>query len=456
MFKTQREAACLGIITEPMVQAAEREQVDPEVIRQGIAAGAIVMPFNRQRQAAQRQAVAFGRGLRTKVSASIGLPLSGGFSEEELAKLRVAIEAGTDAIMDLSIGVDERESTTLHDGPGLRSFLRRVLERSPLPVGTLPIYEVFAGRRGSTTGGALSMTVEEMFQVMEQQAAEGVDFFGLHSAMTLKTLEVAKRQGRLTHLVSWGGSLLAGWMLHHECENPLYTHFDRVLDICRRYDVTLSLADGLRPGSIHDSLDRAQVQEMIILGEQVRQAREAGVQIMVKGPGHAPLHHCKTTVQLQKQLCEDAPYFIFGPLATDSAPGYDHITCAIGAAVAAAAGADLICYVTPAEHVRFPTVEDVRQGVIAARIAAHAADIAKGCSAAWFRDDAVSMARANHDLTTQRTVVIDPSTFDATQPQDWNGMNSGDSAGESGCRICGEGCARRVLADYLNCPVEYC
>ncbi|MBM7867539.1 phosphomethylpyrimidine synthase ThiC [Heliobacterium gestii] len=462
---TQREAALQGMITPAMAEAAQREQVEPEAIRRGLADGTIVLPYNRKR-AERRQAVAFGKGLRTKVSASIGLPLEGGSESEERKKLEVLLAAGADAVLDLSIGagVDRLREPEAELKDYLALFRRHVLSTSTKPVGTLPQYEVFACRRDARRGGILATTVEEMFDAMERHAAEGVDFFGLHSAMTLKALELARRQGRLTHMVSWAGASLAGWMLHHQQENPFHRHFDRVLDICRRYDVTLSLADGLRPGSGHDSLDRAQVQEMVILGEQVRAARDAGVQVMVKGPGHAPLHHCHTTVQLQKQLCEGAPYFIFGPLATDAAPGYDHITCAIGAALAASAGADLICYVTPAEHVRFPTVEDVRTGVISARIAAHAADVAKGFAAAVERDAALSQARGWQNRKAEQRLALDPDGLVSTRsaagtpvgPAAEAAAGSEDMAKEINCHACGDGCSRRVLAEYFRTPVEFC
>ncbi|ABZ84630.1 thic family protein [Heliomicrobium modesticaldum Ice1] len=465
MELTQREAALRGLITPAMAEAAEREQVEAEVIRRGLAEGTIVLPCNRRR-AEGRQAVAFGKGLRTKVSASIGLPLDGGSESEERKKLEVVLAAGADAVLDLSIGVgtDRVREPDAQLGDYLALFRRHVLSTSTKPVGTLPQYEVFACRRDEKRGGILATTVEEMFEAMERHGADGVDFFGLHSAMTLKALELARQQGRLTHMVSWAGALLAGWMIHHKRENPFYSHFDRVLDICRRYDVTLSLADGLRPGSGQDSLDRAQVQEMVILGEQVRAARDAGVQVMVKGPGHAPLHHCRATVQLQKQLCEGAPYFIFGPLATDAAPGYDHITCAIGAALAASAGADLICYVTPAEHVRFPTVEDVRTGVIAARIAAHAADVAKGIPAAVERDAALSRARGLQDRVTERKLALDPDALTGTGSVDGTvapameeGIEEGKAPKEAGgCHACGDSCSRRVLAEYFDAPIEYC
>jgi phosphomethylpyrimidine synthase len=422
---TQLEQARQGRVTEAMAAVARAEGLPVEEVRQRVAQGKVVIPANKRRP--KRVYQGFGQGLAVKVCASIGTAKDSTAYGEELAKLEVAVEAGAHAVMDLSIGGD-------------LDFMRReVLKRTDLPVGTMPIYQAFTEAR--LAGGVLNAGPEDMLQVIEKQAAEGVDFMGLHCAMTLKTLEVARRQGRLMDLVSWGGSLLAGWMLYHREENPLYVYFDRILEIAREYDVTLSLADGLRPGCVADSLDRAQVQELVILGELVDRARATGVQIMIKGPGHAPLTHLAPTVQLMKRLCGEAPYFVFGPVVTDVAPGYDHITAAIGAALAGAAGADFICYVTPAEHVAFPDPEDVRQGVMAARVAAHAADLARGTGRGRDWDDAVARARCPWDVAAQRKLAMDPARLVCSK---------GHMEGTAGCRSCRSGCAMRVVADFFG------
>jgi len=433
-YLTQLEAARRGVVTDEMQEVARKEGLTGEFVRSSVAAGTIVIPCNAGRRG--KVAAGTGAGLATKVSASIGTPKDGDDYREELAKLAVALAAGADAVMDLSTGGD------------LDYMRREVLQRTSLPVGTMPVYQVFM--EASERDGILNVDPEEIFQVIEKQARDGVDFMGLHCGMTRRTLEVAKGQGRAADLVSWGGSLLAGWMLHREEENPLYEQYDRLLEIAGRYDVTLSLADGLRPGCVSDSLDRAQVQELVILGELVDRARAAGVQVMVKGPGHAPLPHLAATVQLMKQMCKGAPYFVFGPIVTDVAPGYDHITAAIGAAFCAAAGADFICYVTPAEHVGFPGAGDVHEGVMAARLAAHAGDLAKGAAGAWERDLAVARARNPWNRQAQRKFVIDPDKL--AGPRDGVDMEGGTE-----CRKCKSGCAAEVVSRFFGREeISYC
>lgn len=419
---TQLEAARQGIVTEVMVKVARQERIQVEEIQDGLAAGTIVIPFNQQKP--NKEALGIGTGLRTKVSASLGTGKSSADARLELEKLEVALEAGANTIMDLSLGGN------------LDLIRREILTRSPVPVGTLPIYQVFA--EAFENEGVLETKVDVMFEVIEKQARDGVDFMGFHSAMTLDTLTKMSKQGRVNDLVSWGGALLAGWMLYHEQENPLYTHYDRILEIAKKYDITLSLADGLRPGCLADSLDRAQLQELIVLGELVERAREAGVQIMIKGPGHVHPNQINATILMEKQLCRNAPYFVFGPLATDVAPGYDHITSAIGGAFAAGAGADFLCYVTPAEHVRFPTVDDVKEGVMAARIAAHVGDLMKGVKGAGNWDLQMSKARLPWDTKKQRQFALDPEMI----------LLGEDS--EQKCNLCRGKCSIKVLADYLG------
>lgn len=424
---TQLQRALSGEITPEMAQVAKDEGVEPEAIRRGVAEGRIVILRNRGRRGGRPLAV--GEGLRVKVSASVGLAPGQEDLAQELAKVRAAQEAGTDAIMDLSVSGD------------IDGARRAILAESSVPVGTLPVYQAFAEASGKY-GAAVKASAEEMLEVVERQAAEGVDFLALHCATTWQTISAAKKAGRTDYLISYGGSHLIGWMLYNRKENPLYEHFDRVLDICRRYDVVLSLADGWRPGCLADSLDAAQIQEMVILGELVQRARASGVQVMVKGPGHAPLGHLRATVVLQKELCHGAPYFVFGPVVTDVAPGYDHISAAIGGALSAWAGADFLCYVTAAEHLGLPNVEQVREGVIAARIAAHAADAARSSRAQEW-DLAISRARKALDWERQIALAVDPARAAALRRE----RSSGSS---QACAMCGRYCAMQIVGDYLG------
>lgn len=426
---TQLEAARQGIVTKEMQQVAEKERVAVEVIQQGLVEGTIVIPFNSQKTDKDPQGI--GKGLSTKVSASIGTGKNSSAMENELEKLKVALSAGAHTIMDLSLGGN------------LDLIRRRILANCPVPIGTLPVYQAFA--ESFTDKGVLGIDIESMFQIIEKQAKDGVDFMGFHSAMTLETLDRMTKQGRVNDLVSWGGALLAGWMIYHERENPLYTYYDRILEIAEKYDITLSLADGLRPGCLADSLDRAQMQELIILGELVDRARAAGVQIMIKGPGHVHPNQINATIIMEKQLCQGAPYFVFGPLATDVVPGHDHITSAIGGALAAGAGADFLCYVTPAEHVRFPTIEDVREGVIAARIAAHVGDLMKGIEGAKEWDLEMSKARLPWNTTKQKEVALDPDAL----PEEGEQI-------VTKCNLCSGKCAIRTLANHLGRDAWIC
>lgn len=429
---TLLEQAKQGKTPEQIKLVAEKENKNPETVRSALTQGLVVIPANKQRS--KRDFNAFGKGLTTKVSASIGTSKGSTDFKAELEKSKIAEEAGAHALMDLSLGGDLRHNRI------------QLLNNTKLPVGTLPNYETFV--TASETKGILNLTSDEFLKSIEDQAKDGVDFMGLHSAMTLKALQIAQSQGRTTDLVSWGGSLLAGWMLHHGQENPLFTRFDEILEIARTYDVTLSLADGLRPGSIADSLDRSQIQELVLLGELVDRARRADVQIMIKGPGHAPFHHIRATVQLMKQVCHGAPYFVFGPIVTDIAPGFDHITAAIGGASAGAAGADLLCYVTPAEHVRFPSKEDVYQGVIASRIAAHIADLNKDFEKASKWDRAMSENRNPWNLLKQRALALAPQEL----PQE----SEASMEGFPQCERCGEACSMKVVTNYFGKPHACC
>ncbi|MDN5345444.1 MAG: phosphomethylpyrimidine synthase, partial [Clostridia bacterium] len=396
--------------------------------------GRVVIPANKNHT--NLEPCGIGRGLRTKVNANLGTSTAYPDLEPELEKLREALDAGADAVMDLSTGGDINECR------------RQVIAHSPVAVGTVPIYQATVEAQ-EKYGALVEMTADDLFRVIEMQAADGVDFITVHCGVTLEVVDRLRREGRLADIVSRGGSFLTGWMLHHGEENPLYAQYDRLLAIARRYDVTLSLGDGLRPGCLADATDRAQIQELIILGELVDRAREAGVQAMVEGPGHVPLNQVQANMLLEKRLCHEAPFYVLGPLVTDVAPGYDHITAAIGGALAAAAGADFICYVTPAEHLGLPTLTDVREGVIAARIAGHAADLAKGYPGAMEWDREMARARKALDWERQLELAIDPRKARQYR-QDRN------EASTVACSMCGDFCAMRLVGEYLGKPAEKC
>ncbi len=423
---TQLLAAQAGRITPEMHQAALLEKVDAEFIRAGVAAGTIVIIKNTLRENLMPCAV--GSGLRTKVNALIGTSSDRDEPAMEVRKIKTAAAAGADAIMDLSTGGD------------IDGMRHRSLAESLLPVGSVPVYQA-AIEAVQQYGSIMAMTPDQMLAAIARQAADGVDFMAIHSALNFEVVNRLQHHGRVTDIVSRGGAFLTAWMLHHQRENPLYQEFDQVLRILRRYDVVLSLGDAVRPGCIADSLDGAQVQGLLVAGELVSRARAAGVQVMVEGPGHVPLHHVETTVVLQKQLCHEAPYFVLGTLATDVAPGYDHITAAIGGALAGVAGADFICYVTPAEHLGLPTEADVKEGVIAARIAAHAVDLVKRVPGAWELDQQMARARASADGAAQLRLALD-----ADKPR--CALAAADGAA-SHCRLCGDNCALRLAAAYF-------
>ncbi|KUK09956.1 MAG: Phosphomethylpyrimidine synthase [Clostridia bacterium 41_269] len=433
-MSTQLLSARKGHITREMEIVAKKEKVDPEFIREGIAKGTIVIPANKNHKNLDPEGI--GEGLRTKVNANIGNSTAFPDVEYELEKMHTAIEAGADAVMDLSTG------------PNIDECRKRIIENSKVAVGTVPIYQA-AVEALEKYGSIVKMTEESLFEVIEKHAQDGVDFITVHCGITQEVISRLKNQGRITDIVSRGGSFITGWMLYHEKENPLYSQYDRLLDICLKYDVTLSLGDGLRPGCLADATDRAQIQELIVLGELVDRAREAGVQAMVEGPGHVPLDQIEANIKLQKQLCRKAPFYVLGPLVTDIAPGYDHIVSAIGGALAAAAGADFLCYVTPAEHLGLPTKEDVREGVIAARIAGHAADIVKGIKGAWEHDLAMAAARKNLDWNKQIELSIDPA-----KAEQYRKNRNEDDVEE--CSMCGKYCAMKVISSFLGTTTKAC
>ncbi len=422
---TQLSRAKKGESTPEMEAVARQEGLDTAVLMEKVARGRVVIPKNTRRQGVALCGI--GEGLRVKVNANIGTSEAFPGVEQEKEKLQAAIDAGADAVMDLSTGGD------------LPGMLEMVLETAPVPVGTVPIYGA-AVRARVNRGGVLKMSEADLFQEIEQHAAAGVDFLTLHCGLTLEVLKNLRHQGRIMGVVSRGGAILAGWMLEKGQENPLYEQFDRVLEIARKYDVTLSLGDGLRPGCLEDATDRAQVQELLVLGELVQRSREAEVQVMVEGPGHVPLHQGEMNVTLAKSLCQGAPFYVLGPLVTDVAPGYDHIAAAIGGTLAAAAGADFLCYVTPAEHLGLPGIEEVHQGVIASRLAGHAADLARGVEAARQWDRAMSLARKNLDWEAQIRLALDPRRARQLYEQL-------QSEKQEECTMCGPYCALKMVKD---------
>ena len=370
---TQPAQAKAGIITEAMRRVAELEQLPAEKIREGVAAGTIVIPANINHK--NLNPIGIGRMLKTKINANIGNSAVASCPRQELEKLEYSVKFGADTVMDLSTGGNINE------------IRRSIIGHSPIPVGTVPLYEVLA--RCETVE---NMTEELILQVMEEQAEQGVDYMTIHAGLLRAQVPAAKK--RLLRIVSRGGSILAAWMSRFEKENPFYTAFDRILEICRRYDVTLSLGDGMRPGCLADASDEAQFAELDVLGELVRRCRAADVQAMVEGPGHIPFNEVAMNMKREQERCDDAPFYVLGPVVIDCAPGYDHITSAIGATMAAYSGAAMLCYVTPKEHLGLPNARDVRDGVVAYKIAAHAADVALGKPGARDRDDAISRARA--------------------------------------------------------------
>ncbi|MGB2797917.1 MAG: phosphomethylpyrimidine synthase ThiC, partial [Phycisphaerae bacterium] len=364
---TQLEQARKGLVTDAMRAVAETEGLDPETVRARVAAARIAIPFNRLRRAARVMGV--GEGLRVKVNANIGTSPDYADVATELEKLKAAEEAGTDALMDLSTGGD------------VRAIRRKILDECRVTVGSVPIYEA-AAKAAQTQHDLAKMTADEMLASVRRHAEDGVDFVTVHCGVTRRIVESEALRRRVCGIVSRGGMFLAHWMRRNREENPFHERFDEVIDISREFDVTLSLGDGLRPGAIADAMDAPQVEELLVLAELARRATAAGAQVIIEGPGHVPLNQVEAQVRLEKEMTGGLPFYVLGPIVTDVAPGYDHLTSAIGGAVAAMAGADFLCYVTRTEHLGLPRPQDVREGVIAARIAAHAGDVARGLPAA--------------------------------------------------------------------------
>lgn len=417
-MSTQLIQAKNGIITHEMLQVAQKENIDVEWLRGNIAEGKIIIPKNVNRNFSVN---GIGNGLSTKINANIGTSEKHCDLNEELEKMEIAIKYGTHAIMDLSTGGN------------LHSILQKVLDRSPVMVGTVPVYGVVTQllKQGKRIA---ELEPENIFREIELQAQMGVDFMTLHCGVTKSSLSFLQNDERVCGIVSRGGAILKRWMTDNNEENPLYVQYDRLLDICFKYDVTISLGDGLRPGAGNDATDRGQIAELLILGELVDRAREKGVQIMVEGPGHMPLDQIEMNMKIMKRLCHEAPFYVLGPLVTDIAPGYDHIVGAIGGTVAAIYGADFLCYVTPAEHLCLPDSKDVKEGVMASRIAAHAADIVKKNKRAQWLDYAISKARRDLDWETIYNYALDPELARKRKAE----SESGD---DDHCSMCGNLCA---------------
>ena len=422
---TQMLDARAGKITEEMEIVAAQEHMDVEYIRQGVADGTIVIPKNKKRN--RSQICGIGQGLDIKVNALIGTSSDRDQMEMEAKKLKIAEEAGCHSFMDLSTGGD------------IDGMRRQTLSLASVAVGSVPLYQ--AGIEAiKKRGSMVAMTADDIFGTIEKQAADGLDFMAIHSALNFDVLKSLQKCGRVADIVSRGGSFMTGWMFHNQKENPLYEQFDRLLAIMKEYDVVLSIGDAIRPGATADSLDEPQIKGLMVAGELVKKALEAGVQVMVEGPGHVPLNHIETTMQLQKRLCHNVPYYILGFLATDVAPGYDHITAAIGGAYAGMCGADFLCYLTPAEHLGLPNEEDVRTGVTAARIAAHAANSGKRRKKAWESNLGMAKARIALDMDKQVKLALNADKLLEAKAKEHYDQ----------CTACGETCAAQIAAEYFG------
>ena len=424
-YATQMDAAKRGLVTPEMRTVAQKENVDAEALRKLVAEGKVVIPANKNHRSLDPEGI--GAGLRTKINVNLGVSKDCYDIPGELTKAAKAIELKAEAIMDLSCYGKTEE------------FRTKLIAMSPVPIGTVPMYDAI----GMLDKALKAISVDEFFAVVEKHAADGVDFMTIHCGLNRVTAQRLKQNPRLTQIVSRGGSILFAWMELNQRENPFYEYFDRLLDICEKYDVTLSLGDACRPGSIQDSTDAPQIEELIVLGELTKRAWVRNVQVMIEGPGHMALNEIAANMQIEKKLCHGAPFYVLGPVVTDIAPGYDHITSAIGGAIAAASGADFLCFVTPAEHLRLPNLADLKEGVIAARIAAHAADIAKGIPGARDWDNRMSAARADVDFPRMIELAIDPE-----KARQYRAESTPESADT--CTMCGQMCPMKNMKKILH------
>lgn len=424
-FTTQMDAAKKGIITREMEIVAKKESKNPEEIRSLVAEGKVAIPANINHKSLSPEGV--GQGLRTKINVNLGISKDCCDCDRELEKVRTALDMGAEAIMDLS-------------NYGKTAEMRKaIVNMSTAMLGTVPIYDAL----GYYDKDLKDLTAKEFLEVVEKHGQDGVDFVTIHAGLNREAVETVKRNKRLTNIVSRGGSLLFAWMEINNAENPFFEYYDELLDICAKYDITLSLGDALRPGSINDASDASQIKELITLGELTKRAWEKNVQVIIEGPGHMALNEIEANMVMQKRLCHGAPFYVLGPLVTDVAPGYDHITSAIGGAIAATYGADFLCYVTPAEHLRLPNLDDMKEGIIASKIAAHAADIAKGVKNARNWDNEMSKARADLNWERMFDLAIDPAKARRyraeSKPHD-----------EESCSMCGKMCSMRTMNKILN------
>ena len=424
-YTTQMDAAKKGIITREMEIVANKESKNPEEIRSLVAEGKVAIPANINHKSLSPEGV--GQGLKTKINVNLGISKDCCDCDRELEKVRTALDMGAEAIMDLS-------------NYGKTAEMRKaIVNMSTAMLGTVPIYDAL----GYYDKDLKDLTAKEFLEVVEKHGQDGVDFVTIHAGLNREAVETVKRNKRLTNIVSRGGSLLFAWMEINNAENPFFEYYDELLDICAKYDITLSLGDALRPGSINDASDASQIKELITLGELTNRAWEKNVQVIIEGPGHMALNEIEANMVMQKRLCHGAPFYVLGPLVTDVAPGYDHITSAIGGAIAATYGADFLCYVTPAEHLRLPNLDDMKEGIIASKIAAHAADIAKGVKNARSWDNEMSKARADLNWERMFDLAIDPAKARRyraeSKPHD-----------EESCSMCGKMCSMRTMNKILN------
>jgi len=422
----QMTEARRDIATNEMKKVARDEGKSIEQIVKALASGRIIIPRNVKREGIEVKGI--GEGLRTKINANVGTSPDYANVDEEVEKAKIAVKYGADTVMDLSVGGDIDE------------VRRRIIRAVIVPIGTVPIYQ--AGIEAAGRGSVVDMSSDDIFDAIRKHAEDGVDFVTVHCGVTKTAVDALRRSGRLMDVVSRGGSFLAAWIIHNEKENPLYSEFDYLLELAREFDLTLSLGDGMRPGCLADASDRAQFQELLTLGELVERAWAKDVQVMVEGPGHLPLDHVEANVKLEKTICKGAPFYVLGPIVTDIAPGYDHIVGAIGGALAAWSGADFLCYVTGSEHVCLPTIEDVKEGVIAAKIAAHVADVVKGIDVE--RDAAMARARRELDWAKQFELAIDPEKARELR------RKRPPLLDPNVCAMCGKFCAIKMVDDYLK------
>lgn len=425
MYKTQMEAAKKGILTEQMKRVADKEYMDPQLLMKRVAEGKIAIPANVNHKSLLAEGV--GLGLSTKINVNLGISRDCPDVDKELEKVKKAIDMKAEAIMDLSSFGKTEE------------FRKKLIDMSSAMIGTVPVYDAI----GFYDKELKDITADEFLDVVRKHAEDGVDFVTIHAGMNKEAMKIFKRNRRITNIVSRGGSLMYAWMELNNAENPFYERYDELLDICQEYDLTLSLGDAMRPGCIDDATDACQIKELTTLGELTLRAWEKNVQVMIEGPGHMAIDEIEANVKLEKRLCHEAPFYVLGPIVTDVAPGYDHITSAIGGAIAAAAGVDFLCYVTPAEHLRLPNLEDMKEGIIATKIAAHAADIAKKVPHARDWDNKMAKARADIDWDAMFDIAMDEEKARRYRAESTPEHNDT-------CTMCGKMCSMRTMKKIMS------